>query len=137
MNEVFYLRQTYYNLRNFNVFVTDNPCNKYLLNSSIYRANELWQTLPSKIKNCASLQLCKDKIKTCRCDRCQCQICRTYIANVGYFWFVFLWLKIDSKQNCTVVNCKWPKCSFPVEAMYVSSWLWSNFFSYVKVFVFL
>ena len=79
MNEVFYLRQTYYNPRNFNVFVTDNPCNKYLLNSSIYRANELWQTLPSKIKNCASLQLCKDKIKTCRCDMsdlpniyCQC-----------------------------------------------------------------
>ena len=53
MNEVFYLRQNHYNLLNFNVFATDNPSNKYLLNSSIYRANQLWQTLPSGIKDCA------------------------------------------------------------------------------------
>ena len=57
MNEVFYLRQNHYNLRNFNVFATDNPRNKYLLNSSIYRANQLRQTLPSEIKDCASQQL--------------------------------------------------------------------------------
>ena len=57
MNEVFYLRQNHYNLRSFNVFATDNPRNKYLLNSSIYRANQLRQTLPSEIKDCASQQL--------------------------------------------------------------------------------
>ena len=39
MNEVFYLRQNHYNLRNFNFFATDNPRNKYLLNSSVYQAN--------------------------------------------------------------------------------------------------
>ena len=39
MNEVFYLRQNHYNLRSFNVFVTDNLRNKYLLNSFVYRAN--------------------------------------------------------------------------------------------------
>ena len=54
MNEVFYLRQNHYNLRSFNVFATDNLRNKYLLNSSVYRANQLWQTLPSEIKGCAS-----------------------------------------------------------------------------------
>ena len=43
MNEVFYLRS-------FNVFAIDNPRNKYLSNSSIYRANQLWQTPPSEIK---------------------------------------------------------------------------------------
>ena len=85
MNEVFYLRQSYYNLRNFNVFATDIPRKKYLLNSSVYRANQLWQALPSEIKDCASLQLFKDKMKTWRCDRCQCQICSRYITNVGYF----------------------------------------------------
>ena len=89
MNEVFYLRQNHYNLRSFNVFATDNPHNKYLLNSSVYRVNQLWQTLPSEIKGCASLQLFKDKIKTWRCDRCQCQICSRFIANVGCFYFVF------------------------------------------------
>ena len=85
MNEVFYLRQNYYNLRSFNVFATDNPHNKYLLNSSVYRANQFWQTLPSEIRGCASLQLFKDEIKTWRCDRCQSRICSRYIANVGYF----------------------------------------------------
>ena len=64
MNEVFYLRQNYYNLSNLNVSATDNPRNKYLLDSSVYRANQLWQTLTSEIKGCASLQLFKDKIKT-------------------------------------------------------------------------
>ena len=41
MNEVFYLRQNHYNLRNFNVFTTNNPHKKYLLNSFVYRANQL------------------------------------------------------------------------------------------------
>ena len=44
MNEVFYLRQNHYNLRNFNVFATDNPGYKYLLNSSAYLLNQLWLT---------------------------------------------------------------------------------------------
>ena len=85
MNEVFYLRPNHYNLRNFDVFAADNSRNRYLLNSSVYRANQIWQTLSSEIKGCASLQLFKDIIKTWRCDRCQCQICSRYIANVGYF----------------------------------------------------
>ena len=62
MNEVFYLRQNRYNLRNVNVFATDYLRNKNLLNSSVYRANQLWQTLPSEIKDFASLQLFKDKL---------------------------------------------------------------------------
>ena len=85
MNEVFYLRQSHYNLRNFNFFGTDHPRNKYLLNSSVYRANQLRQALPSEIKDCASLRLLKNKIKTWHCDRCQCQICSRYIAKVAYF----------------------------------------------------
>ena len=85
MNEVFYLRQNYYNLSNLNVSATDNPRNKYLLDSSVYRANQLWQTLTSEIKGCASLQLFKDKIKTWHCDRCHCQICSRYVAKIFYF----------------------------------------------------
>ena len=115
MNEVFYLRQIQYNLRNFNVFATDNWRSNYLLNSSVYRVNQLWQTLTSKFKDCVSLQLFKDKIKTWCCDRCQCQICWRYIANVAYFQFPFLWPKVYTKQNCIVVNCKWPKCPFQLK----------------------
>ena len=64
MNEVFYLHQRYYKLRNFNVFAIDNPHNKCLLNSSVYQTNQLWQILPFEIKDSASLLLFKDKIKT-------------------------------------------------------------------------
>ena len=80
MNEVFYLRQNHYNLRNLNVFANDNQRNKFMLNSTVYRANQLWQTLPSEVKDCLLPQLFQNKIKTWRCDRCQCQICSRYFA---------------------------------------------------------
>ena len=61
MNEVFYLSQNHYKLRNLTVFATDNRCNKFMLNSTVYRASQLWQTLPSEVKDCPSLQLFKNK----------------------------------------------------------------------------
>ena len=103
MNEVFYLRQNHYNLRNFNAFATDNPGNKYLLNSSVYRTNQLWQTLPSEIKDYASLQFFKDKIKTWHCDICQCQTCSRYIANIGYIQFDFP--VTQSRQEAKLHHC--------------------------------
>ena len=56
MSETFNLRQNHYNIRNLNVFVTDNPRKKFMLISTVYRANQLWQTLPFEVKDCASLQ---------------------------------------------------------------------------------
>ena len=55
MNDVCYLRKNHYNLRNLNVWATDNPRNKLMLNSTVYPANQLWQTLPSEVKDCPSL----------------------------------------------------------------------------------
>ena len=68
MNEIFYLRQNHCNLRSLHIFATDNPRNKFLLKSTVYRANQLWQTLPSEAKYRPSLQFFKNKIKTWRCD---------------------------------------------------------------------
>ena len=51
MNEIFYLTQNHYNLRNSNVTATNIPRNKFMLNSTVYRTNQLWQTLPSTIAN--------------------------------------------------------------------------------------
>ena len=50
MKEVFYLRRKHYNLCNLIVFAMDNPGNKFLLNSTAYRANQLCQTLSSEVK---------------------------------------------------------------------------------------
>ena len=68
MKIVFYLRQNHCNLSSLNVFAMDNPRNNFKLNSTVYRANQLWQTLPSEVKDCPSLQQ-KNKIKTWRYGR--------------------------------------------------------------------
>ena len=70
MSEVFYLRQNHCSLHSLNVLATDNPSKEFMLNSTGYRANEIWQTQPPEVKGCSSLQLFRNKIKACRCDRC-------------------------------------------------------------------
>ena len=51
VNDVFQLRQNAYNLRNFDAFATDVARNNYLLNFVVYRANQLFETLPFLLKN--------------------------------------------------------------------------------------
>ena len=84
MNGIFHLRQNTYNLRNFDVFATDVPRNNCMLNSVVYRANQLWETLPFDLKSSCSLELFKKGLKNWRCTRCPCQICSKFIANVGF-----------------------------------------------------
>ena len=83
MNDVFHLRQNTYNLRNFHAFATDVPRNNCMLNSVVYKANQLWETLPFDLKNSCSLELFKKGLKYWRCTRCPCQICSRFIADVG------------------------------------------------------
>ena len=71
MNKVFYLRQNHYKVRCLNVFATNNPRKKFMLNATVYRANKLWETPLSEVKYCPSLQLFKNKIKTGRWYRYQ------------------------------------------------------------------
>ena len=63
MNDVFHLRQNTYNLRNFHAFATNVPRNNYMLNSVVYRANHLWETLPFDLKNSCLLELLKKRLK--------------------------------------------------------------------------
>ena len=49
INEVFTLKSNYHNLRNFNLFETYVPKSKPL-NSSVYRANQLWQLVMQDIR---------------------------------------------------------------------------------------
>ena len=63
-SEFFYLSQNHCYLRSLNVFVSDNPCNRFLLNSTVYQANQLRLPLPSKVKDYPSLQLLLNKIIT-------------------------------------------------------------------------
>ena len=68
MNAVFHLRQN-----------TDLPRNNCMLNSVVYRANQLWETLPFDSKNSCLLELFKKRLKSWRCTRCPCQVCSRFI----------------------------------------------------------
>ena len=84
MNHVFHLRQNTYNLRNFHAFTTDVPRNNCMLNLVVYRANQLWETLPFDLTNSGLLELFKKGFKNWPCTRCPCQICSRFIADVRY-----------------------------------------------------
>ena len=85
MNDTFKIRINQYNLRNSNIFYCDNPhTSRYGLKSISYRANQIWNTLPEELKNLPSLASFKNNIKTWKADKCLCNICKTYIANLGY-----------------------------------------------------
>ena len=63
MNKVFRLKSNYHNLRrNFNQFETYIPKTKSSLNSSVYRANKLWQLLRHDRRKSLSLTQFKSKI---------------------------------------------------------------------------
>ena len=65
MNDIFKLRADTYNLRNFHILQTENPRSlKYGLDAVPYRASQLWQQVPTDIREAASLTLFKNGSKT-------------------------------------------------------------------------
>ena len=57
---------------------------KMCLETISYRAAQLWNLVPTEIKDTLSLSIFKEKIKLWYCDDCPCTLCKTYIANVGF-----------------------------------------------------
>ena len=69
MNDIFKLRENIYNFRNFPIFQRVNPClPKYGLDAIPYCANQLWQQVPTDIREAASLALFKNRMKTWKCE---------------------------------------------------------------------
>ena len=48
------------------------------------RAPQLWNLVPTVIKDALSLSTFKKKIKSWYCDSCPYRLCKTYIASVGF-----------------------------------------------------
>ena len=84
MNELFSTRAIY-NTRQYNIFKTHIPTsNRYGLNLIPYKANQLWNLLPENVKSSPSLTLFKNEIKLWWCFNCPCNICKSYVSNIGY-----------------------------------------------------
>ena len=80
MHELFKVKDKTYNLRNVNTLATHwlwPQCISYL-------APKIWDIVPTEIKNSATLNYFKKKIKTWIPTNCPCTLCKEYISNLGY-----------------------------------------------------
>jgi len=82
---IFPLKIQHHNTRQINVFECENPTtSRYGQTSICYRANQIWNTVPNELKTIPNLSLFKIKIKTWKGDECLCNICKVYIAKLGF-----------------------------------------------------
>ena len=49
-----------------------------------YVGSRLWHTLPRETKESRTLEIFKGRIKNWKADKCNCKLCKTFIANLGY-----------------------------------------------------
>ena len=85
MNEVFQTNDNPYDLRNPRILASKHKSTiKYGINTIAFRGSQIWQNIPSEIRNSESLSLFKSNIKQIQSLPCRCKICRSFIANLGY-----------------------------------------------------
>ena len=85
MGEVFHLRQSHYNLRNYRELHNDiKNTVKYGIESVAYKSGQIWEKLPQRYKSISSLSIFKSSIKEILNELCQCRLCRNFIANIGF-----------------------------------------------------
>ena len=85
MNDIFSVRSNHYNLRNFRELNTNRKSTVLYGTESIsFRAPQLWQILPRDIKDSASLNMFKSKVKSWKGDGCPCRLCKRYIPSLGF-----------------------------------------------------
>ena len=85
MSKVFPLKETVKYCTK-NIFATRNVHTvKYGTESLAHLGPKVWAIIPSELKNDTnSLNEFKNKIKTWKPDKCPCNLCKVYIAGVGY-----------------------------------------------------
>ena len=76
INEVFRLKSNYHNLGSFNQLETYIPKTKSSLNLCVYRANQMWQLVPHKVRKSMSWTQFKSKISKWLCQECMYHLCK-------------------------------------------------------------
>ena len=85
IGDMFQVRKINNNLRHFQTIAnTKKNSIKMGPETITYRAPQLWNLVPTEIKDAPSLSTFKEKIKSWYCDNCPCRLCRTYLDNVGF-----------------------------------------------------
>ena len=85
MNKVFQTNDNNYDLRNPRILASKHKSTiKYGINTIAFRGSQIWQNIPSEIRNSESLSLFKSNIKQIQSLPCRCKICRSFMDNLGY-----------------------------------------------------
>ena len=56
----------------------------YGIETASFVGARVWNSLPSDLKQCKSLELFKSKIKNWIPENCPCKLCKTYLQRIGY-----------------------------------------------------
>ena len=71
------------------LFGSENPRSvRFRVDAIAFRASQLWQKVVIAIKDSSSLELFKANIKLWSCGDCPCNLCKRFIANLGYRSFI-------------------------------------------------
>ena len=71
-----------YNFRSCRVTFLPNPkTEKYGTDKVLYKASQIWSTLPERYKDLSSLDLFKPELKSWHCGDCPCRI---FVDGVGF-----------------------------------------------------
>ena len=83
--DIFNPNQSYYNLRNNNIFQRKNVRTvRYGTESLSFLAPKIWALLPDEIIKAETLDIFKERIKNWETDECPCRLCKSYIPNLGF-----------------------------------------------------
>ena len=81
MSELFMIKENKYNLRNEVVLASNLPRSINYVNSVSHLAPKIWELIPKEIRNCKTLNLFKETIKTWIPHNYPYNLCRVYIHN--------------------------------------------------------
>ena len=85
MQDIFETKSNYYNTGNAPPFSSRNIKKvRYGLQTISYMASKIWDLVPKEMKQVATLNEFKAKIKIWKLENCPCRLCRTYLPQIGF-----------------------------------------------------
>ena len=84
MNEIFHVKKLKYNTRKQNLVYPNPRTVSYGLESFGYKASQLWSQIPYEIQHSNNITTFKNWIFKHCANICNCNLCKSYITNLGY-----------------------------------------------------
>ena len=84
MNEILYLKENTPNTRKQQLVYPNPHTVTYGLETFGYKAAHIWSSLPNDIQKTNNINIFKEFISSNCSKLCNCNICTTYVANLGY-----------------------------------------------------